>query len=474
MKSLAEIIKCFKPSECDYIRYYYMRKNGSSWTKRLQLFDLIKNGISSNSEHACKLIYNHLPDSTFCQLKERLKKDLLNFMVFFPSSRTKTSPLSNADTECRVLLIQAKLLLERGLHCEAVILLNKVYRTATMYDIPDLKISAIDILLSTPEIDTDTYQHYCNELFSSVRIQSEIFRIKTNTVASEGVTTKDFSKQQITKEDSISPNFLYWKHTKRMKEYHKAGNVPMAYLSGLRAITVVKTNSILFPSDLRVALYLDLGWILMCSQMYLKAEEHIKKILTDCENNAEFELRTLELLFYIQFSQKKYAVAEELIERAMENSKLFGDNGIRKKWIFYKACVKFSTQEFATSASLLKRCTDLLKERSWLLIEFKVLELLNLVELADYDLVEYKIESFRKLVEYHKMESTDRVRCFIKLVKTLLKTGFNYAEVSMQASAWISEMKPVNSDVRRIELIDVSYWVKQKIQIPTKEYLASY
>lgn len=474
MKSLAEIIKCFKPSECDYIRYYYMRKNGSSWTKRLQLFDLIKNGISANNEHACKLIYNRLPDSTFCQLKERLKKDLLNFMVFFPSSRAKSSPLSNADTECRVLLIQAKLLLERGLPSEAVLLLNKVYRTAVTYDIPDLKISAIDMLCSSSGIDSETYQYYCKELLSNVHIQSEIFRMKAATVVSKGVIMDVSSKHRMASEDCISPNFLYWQYTKRMQDYHKTGNVSMAYLNGLRAISVVRTNSILFPVGLKAGLYLDIGWILTCSQQYSRAEEHIEMIVKECEDDSILELKTFELLFCIQFAQKKYASAEKITEQAMENSKALGDSGIKKKWLFYKACIKFSINEFVASVSLLRRCTDIVKEKSGLLIEFKMLELLNLVELADYDLVEYKIDSFRKLIEYHKIDCTDRVRYFIKLVKTLLKTGFNYDEVGLQSSSWISEMKPKNRDVRKIELIDVSYWVKQKVEIPTKEYIGSY
>ena len=146
MQGLARIVQSFKPSECQFIRDYYLRKANGSAKKRLQLFDLLKNDIAYDNEKLSQLLYNRKPDSGFSQLKKRLKEDLLDFLTFFPTGGPEEPDPEQLKMDCRKGILQAQSLMARGVEDEAIQLFRKVAKTASKYGLVQMEATALEQL----------------------------------------------------------------------------------------------------------------------------------------------------------------------------------------------------------------------------------------------------------------------------------------------------------------------------------------
>jgi len=472
VESLKSLIECFKPTECQYIRGYYLRKNNGSATKRLQLFDVVKNNLATDNNSACHLLYNQEPDSSFCHLKARLKKDLLNFLILFPPSKSCKNLIEKMDLECRKSFIQAKILINRGELSEAHTILKQTLKLTKRYDIIDLQIAITDLLRSTFNIDKKQYSKYTKEASNNVQLQSTLIAAKTfddtlhrdNNILHDETTSEQITKMELLYAATKSPNLGYWFFSSKMQFYRLQGNLKLSYLNGLRFSHLVETQPALDSTLNKIQAKNKLALILIQLQNRERAQKLLKEALSLSAPETEEWLMTLENLFRVRFINRDYKLSAEAINRVLKNKYLKREQKEWAKWTFYRSCLKFVLKDFKSSMFLLNQSDLVSKEKSMLCLEHRLVEMLNLIELEDYDLLDYKTENFRKLIEYHSHFSTARTRSIVKLFKSFIRNSYSFDKTWEEEQGIREKLSLRNSKSHTTPLIDINYWWEGKIE----------
>ena len=471
LQGLTRIIQSFKPAECDLIREYYLRKNNGSATKRLQLFDLLNNRLAKSSEHVSKLLYNRKPDSGFSQLKKRLKEDLLDFLVFFSSNKGDRPNTDSAELECRRLFVQAQTLVQKGIADEAIGVLKKVQKLAKENDLPEMKAKAMDLLQAISD------QSFADFKSSAAQVESEfeihLLQVKARNLyqrlkSEEGAAfweDKDLELLTQLQDMALSfstPGLLYWYHLIKLL-YHKAeGQLARAYHSALLLNHAIQANLTTYNKGQQLDFYLELSDLLYTAGKYKKAELFTRKAEMLCGNECPDLLKVLKLRFMVHFGQKQYKVCDQVLSQAMVHPALKEEGSEKQIWQFFEACTHFVDGNFRVAQALLHQCTSLTRDKSGLFLEPRILELLNLVELNDFDLLEYKVESFRKLIEYHKDLCPDHVPQVLKVLKAFVRSGFDLEATCGMEGELMARMlhtEPYHG------LVDVQAWLLSKLKV---------
>ena len=107
-----------------------------------------------------------------------------------------------------------------------------------------------------------------------------------------------------------------------------------------------------------------------------------------------------------------------------------------------------------------------MKDKSGWLLGNRLLEMMCILEIGDYDLFYFKIDTFSKLLYSIKDENIARTRNLYKLLRVLMKTGFNYKELIKQESELFSSMLTDSGDnfwnPTSYEIIRVDKWLAAK------------
>lgn len=472
MESLSVLIKSFRSTECKYIRNYYIQKNTNNYTKRLQLFDLLRNEMTKDNEQTCKVLFNRAPDSAYCQLKEKLKKDLFDFLLFFPSRKMKTTAVACISVECHKLLLQAKLLKAHGVQADALQLLFKAHKLSVSYDLLDSRISVLEMLQSMPEVGMQQQKKYTQELtFCLVQLReittlkqsvhgTDISEIKLLDKLHRDVDSACESSSKFFSQDDSSVNLCYWRYFSNIRMYKRDNRFYPAYLNGLRLIHLIESKPDLFLNEDKQQAYLEIAHMVMGGGYYKRAEFLIYRSLNFKEAMACETLKSFELLFILFFTRKEFEKSNQILNQVLEEISSTPVDRADKRWFFYLACQKFAREDYKGSEATMKRCGDLLKEKSGLFLEYKIVELLNTIALGDYDLLDYKIENLRKLIEYHRIRSAKRVGAVLQLAKRFVREDLASFGCEEEIVLAIQRTRPVNKSWKLIELIDAGEWIQ--------------
>lgn len=466
LQGLSRIIGCFKPAECEFIREYYLRKNNGSATKRLQLFDLLNNGISQDCDHLCKILYNRKPDSGFSQLKKRLKEDLLDFLVFFSSGKADMNDVKAVELECRRLLCQARTLIHKGIPEEATTVLKKVQRLVVEKDLPDLHAQVLTLYQQagffTNEGESQGYADSIEHFYHQHLLLTQARRVFEELEFREGdhrpgkVTRLLLTALEREVTTSDSPKINYWLLLIKMRCESLAGNVVVAYRLGLRLFHLLTTKGACLTKGRHIDAILELTALLFKVRKYEKAQFFARKAEMLCAGNCSSALKVLEWRFVLHYANSEYEQGKEVLDKTLAQPDLFEKEGLRERWYFFEACMSFVQHDYEATKMMLQKSGGLSKNDGGIFLEHRILELLNLVELEEYDLFEYRVESFRKLVEYHGVDCTERVQQVMKLMRAFMRFGFNIKEME-------AELSPVvPGQGLRFAIVDVGSWLRAK------------
>ena len=135
MKSLSQIVRVLRPSELSLIRLYLNRRANGEPKLRLALLNLILDDPDITDGQARTKLPNELSVSAYSHLKERLKRDMLNAILWQESSKRFPESYMAASFECSKNIAQGYLLLMRGATNEGIQLLNKAEKLAADHEL---------------------------------------------------------------------------------------------------------------------------------------------------------------------------------------------------------------------------------------------------------------------------------------------------------------------------------------------------
>lgn len=453
MNSLKAIINTLSRKEIKFINDYY--KN-NELNKRLILFNLILknkntiNDIKNNTEIESKIANNLYgkKSSAYSILKKRLKDDLFNLMIFFDDSHKLSSSVIRAEHTVQRKLYQAGILYSRRLNIEAKAILKDALAIVNEYDLVDKKtqithfysffeINEIRVFNSINKQlirEVDLMKDYYKAFAISLNLQDKLNKkIKLTIELKEDIDALYYDLNSLkTRKESIKIMELYFRASINYFLIYKRYDKAFKYAK--KMLVLVKNNKEVKSILRLINSYLQLFEAALNLKKYKEASKYAKKAyetisktkLKDSRN----ELIVLKYVFLANFHDSKSKKLELHLNKGLSHPVCKKIPDLKEEWQFYKAMYHFKLKEFNEVKTALYSINKLIKGNSGWNFAFRLLEIMMYIDEKSFDMVEYRIETFRKFISKSGYKSKERIKLIHKILKTLDKTGYNFKETA--------------------------------------------
>ncbi|NOQ27983.1 MAG: hypothetical protein GQ564_21685 [Bacteroidales bacterium] len=485
MIDLHSIVLNLKSKEKDFIRRFYTSKQGKE-CKKLKLFDLILKSNNLNNFSGAKILYNKKPNSTFSQLKRRLKNDLLHFIFLFESEEEEpTEKIDTAKIKCTNLILQSDILKKRELFEESLNTLKNAEALAQKYEFFDLLITINDRMVISYKMNGEHKQlDKCREKIKSYQdyqnlyMQIKYFYQEVKLVEFHGFINDAAKKQnslenwesisnklnQVNHNNHVSSiKYWYLKALMQFRIFNK--DYIEAHKLAINSLALIEEKQYLFPESYKTKVYLDIAKINVYLKEYDISLKMANTALQTKENKDHIKIRAYELFYYAYMGKREYKEALDVI---LHSEKLYmnnANNDIKYKCLYFKANVKFMQEDYGDSMKCLQQIYLAKYDRNFVIC-YKILELMIIAEFEDYSWYENKMENFRKLLSPYRNGELLRGLKIFQVLKSLLDTNFNFKKTLHKESENLTSIyanyTPHSKNPIGYEIIRLDEWLKGK------------
>ncbi|MGL4599572.1 MAG: hypothetical protein ACRCYO_18755, partial [Bacteroidia bacterium] len=135
MENIANLIASLSKPEVKFLRHIYSFSNSREDKKRIIFLELFLSGKKTDDEIARELGYASPKSPSYSLLKQRVRTDILNMLLFQEGHESYDHDFEMAQFECRRSLLFGDLLRSRGEYHEADQLLDRASRTAEKFEL---------------------------------------------------------------------------------------------------------------------------------------------------------------------------------------------------------------------------------------------------------------------------------------------------------------------------------------------------
>lgn len=484
MKQLVSLVNALKPGEIRLLKHFFRLDSNAEEKKRSELFELILSGKAMTDEKALKKLYKTKKNtSAFSHLKERLRKDVLNILFLQDSSKKFGTKYANAEFECRRSYIQADILIARGAYNEGVQILEKALVKAEKFELAAEAIMMEQLLrkmfhriknLKTLETHNENIKnniHFLEDL-NKVEEYSNILSVPKLFKANKRIGTDEFKKEMIEELEEIfkrtkSAKVGFWYYVTisdyliNQKKFEEALNYNMDFLK------LVETEPAIYSAPNWAGVNMNVADNLIQTGAYEEAVDYAKVASKNFKAGGINEFSALEVLFFAYFRSYLFDEAKYILDRAFVHPRLKANAFYHAKWLYLRACLEFSNHEFDKALKTLNESTELNKDKSGWLLGYRLLELLIMAEIDDFEWFDFKLENFRKLLQRQKTENVQRSKVIFTVLKTLAKMNFDYFDTMEKENKNITLLEEAQGelqwDPKGFEVIRFDDWIKSKM-----------
>ena len=451
MENILNLVRNLQTGEIKLLRHFYRFQEDNESKKINLLFELaVKSKNSKKLQGIDKKIHHELYGSsanelTFAKLKCRLKNDMLNILLLQTSSPKFKAKHDLAIFECRRMLLQAEILLSRGIYDESLNILERACILAQKNELFE-ELILIEGLC----------RNY-NLLRPGERSIAFMKRIENNTALLEKVQAAKYLHYEMVSVRSDSNIHIHsmgeWKERLETvkRDHEQSGSVKVGfyyylcalYFSresgefdrslelGLDLLEHGKSNEIVRTSPYTARIHAELAKCYLLTGDHEKALQHAGTSNRLLEKDVVNELAALEIILYCSLASQDYKNVYLVMEKVFPKLSRQSDEFTYAKWHFFKAGVEFRMNEHRNALQSLKKCDELLKDKSGWLLAYNLFEVICRIENGNLEWFENRAEALRKMMQrYNKNHSGDQNKRFhlIYLVlRTLHKNNYDYA-----------------------------------------------
>ena len=249
--------------------------------------------------------------------------------------------------------------------------------------------------------------------------------------------------------------------------YELINNLPKALESVYSLLELVETRPPLHSANRIAGAHMQIAYLLIYLKDFIKSVNHALLAKKNYTKGLINELTATEVLFFASYWGKDNVHAWDAINLAMKHPKLKSNKLNPAKWSYFQANLLFREGNYETCQELLMKNSELMKDKSGWLLGHKMLEILTLIELGYYDLIDFRIESFRKLLQRQKKGNIIRIKAIVHVLDTLVKTGKNFKKTYELERVNLNLLQQAagdfNWDPMGYELIRFDEWFEHKI-----------
>lgn len=449
--------------------------------KRLKLVNLLEDPELYSNTKAANFIYTKGEvASTFTHLKQRVRDDLLAMLLLQDTERHSQSPYRQAEIDCRRNILEGDILLKKGIYDPAVKALERAYKLAEVYELPNERILVADLLRTHlgfkrgekvyRSFEGDVERNYAL-LGDLLEVKQLYYNILLPNMFSRNITKEyvdeckvAFERMQVLYEGNSSPNVAYFMYLTGLYYYTFVSDWQQAISIGKELLQLVHSEPSI-NSYLRVAnANLQIGSSLMKLYRFDEAADYAKLAVDIFKGGAMNELVSLEQLFLAVFNAHQMDRCNEVIDKAFHHSKIRSSDTIYGKWLFYKAGVQFMAGDTDNALTTLHQDTTLLKDRSGWLFGHRLLELMILIERKEFDLTDFRVEALRKLLQRQKHKETARMKTIFQVLYQFIRSGYHKKQTLLETQQQMDMLTDGQGDhywdPQGYELIRFDPWFK--------------
>lgn len=484
MKQLIPLVKVLRPGEIRLIKHFFKLESNAETKKRAELFDLILSGKVQSDKKALKKLYKtEKNNSAYSHLKERLRKDVLNVLFLQDASKKFSTKYANAEFECRRNYIQADILIARGAYNEGVQLLEKSLLKAKKFELAAEAIMMEQLLrkmfhriksLKTLETHNESIKNNIRFLedLNKVEEYSNILSVPKLFKANKRIGTEEFKKEMIEELEGIfertrSAKVGFWYYVTISDYLINQKKFDEALEYNRKFLELVKNEPAIFSAPNWAGVNMNVADNLIQTGAYEEAIDNAKVALKNFKPGGINEFSSLEVLFFAYFRSYLFSEADDVLKKAFDHPRLKANAFYHAKWLYLRACLEFSQSEFNKALKTLNESTELNKDKSGWLLGLRMLELLIMVEIGDFEWFDFKLENFRKLLQRQKEENIQRSKVIFNVLKTLSKMDFDYFDAQEKEDKNLKLLEEGNNelhwDPKGFEVIRFDDWIKSKM-----------
>jgi hypothetical protein len=413
--------------------------------KMFRLFNLLKKGENSYvrlkekiSPEVNNKSFNRLIRRTLYRVQESLIVDVnINRKGMYQD-------LFRKKFELRKRIMQAHILLGKGLPEMAYKIFSSIVREATQYELYDELIEAL--LLMQPmalrlygwkrydEIEEQiTFYHKCRDLLQKTKNIHKVYSLKIQK-------EKGSQESLLFLEENLRPIITYLVETGstniesyylllKMEYYFLHGRLRAEERTGVRLIRLLINNKTIYSRN-RIAIVYNKISDSMYSHLHFKKSSHyLESSLHWIANNKTLpRIEALDNQINCRFFLMEYKQVEQLLIEVNKYD-LLGKYPVYQSRMDYKAAMNhFVKQEYREAFRLLSNLKAIEKDKDGWNVWIRIMRILCSIELLRLNLIDYDVESFRKYIQRidKQYEVRKRDKLVLKVLIELDRQSYNF------------------------------------------------
>ncbi len=483
MKKITQLIKALSKREAKLFHRYYALGALNGDNMKHKLFKIvIENEELSDTEAAGKLGKKN--DASFTMLKRRLEKDIFKFLIVEHDPLKVNSQFVKARLKIRSVLYEVEILWSKGLYAYGDQKLFKAERLAKKYELTQDSILIKEFMTKgvLSRVGVKYYKKFKDSALEDFRMVKEKFEAQDHyrqlitaihSIASKKLNYIEQAKNSVIQLKDLraknnSAEIELWYLKSQSYYNHLINNYSESKRFILAELDFAKSNLHILPRDHIPLAYYKLSIVDIYMENFDKSIEHGNNAMEYFYKESNNHLLINTCLFQANLYKGDYQRAREIINASKKFKIVKPGTFLYYNWLYYEANLNFKLGDFKSTLNILQRNSDLTADKTGWRVGFKILEMMCIIEMQNYDWLDYRIEAFRKLIKSIKTENMARPNLIYEFIKRLIKENYNFKTTTEKLQDKLillgSQIDEYRWEARGYELIRFDEWWKEKLE----------
>lgn len=478
MKYLIELTGIASRNKIRHIEVMGNERPGKKQTKINKLYEAIRDGLVKTDEDAADLLGMDVKSTTYRNVKNSLKRRLLNTIFFIDVKQAVYNEQQAAYFNCWREWAAVKILVAKGAHFSAMELCQKIISISIQYEFVDLIMDvAKQMRLYHGTIDGDRkkfdyynslYLFYEQAMIAENKVEEYFCDLTVDTIRQKAAQQSIYGKAILLfpELDTYLKTYPFFRLQFLARMIKIAAY--MATNDYRKTLDICEEGIDFFERknfEVKIPLSVFLHQKLVC-HLQLKQFEAGKaaaeKSLNMIPEGSFNWFKNHELRFLLAMHTRQYQDAYRTWSNAIEHKKYrYLDDSSQEKWTLYgfflhylallgkldlpKEEVQFNNFRLG---KFLNQVPTYVQDKRGLNIPILIAQILFLVLKKEYDLVINRMEAIEKYCSrYLRQDDAFRSNCFIRILLQLPEAGFHRAGVVRKAQKFLDKLKTVPLEI---------------------------
>jgi hypothetical protein len=480
MDSLQELINCLDRTEVCLIKSNFRLQEDKSNGKRLRLFQLIRENKVDSNEQAARLLYRSKPNAAYSNLKQRLKQNVLNFILTRQNSkRGGQMTLAEGRIDCWRLLTLAQILVARKAHQEAVRVMKLIEEVIVRFDLKAERLVLEDLYQSDPYFSNrcgmnDFQQRQMGGCLLEVQfmIEGKACCNELEELFAKGLLLSADKAENIRQtvgnlgqlyDCDKSPVVGYWYLYLAAMQSRLVGAVSEGKKYAVELRQLVCHFPEMFLISERLASEVIVAQLALCEGDFEALNSNLDVVEERHELTDELCLEVREMRFRMHVAKSEQKSASDVVQSVLNNKRCGNDRAQESKWYYHRAYLEFKAGQYRQATVTLNVALTGLNAYSMPGLESRVLELLALLESGSQELFEYRLEAFHQFLKRNREPALINYKEVCSLLKLLVRYRYDYRKITKAFQNSGLRQGSINTDCYGFEsLLDFNSWLNNK------------